>query len=144
MTRDIQIEINLFETSWKLHGLFEENETGKLIRDYFFSGNYKSKETIELLWENKDGTIIGYEEYMKLGKEDKKCFCEFYEWIGLVTEGKLQGYIQQWYRSGGKKFEGNYFDGKRHGDFIIYKENGEEDFYGSFENGELLENNYGF
>jgi antitoxin component YwqK of YwqJK toxin-antitoxin module len=35
-------------------------------------------------------------------------------------------------------------NGKRHGVFITYKENGEEEFYGSFENGELLESNYGF
>jgi antitoxin component YwqK of YwqJK toxin-antitoxin module len=144
MTRDIQIELYLFETSWKLHGLFEESKTGKLIRDYFYNGNSKSKDSIELLWENKDGSIIGYEDYMKLGEENKKLFCEFYEWIGVVREGKLQGYIQQWYRNGRKRFAGNYMDGKRHGDFIIYKENGEEDFYGSYENDELLENNYGF
>ena len=46
--------------------------------------------------------------------------------------------------NGNKRFERNHVDGKKYGGFIIYKENGEEDFYGSFENGELLENNYGF
>ncbi len=35
MTRDIQIELSLFETSWKLHGLLEEGSTDKLIRDHF-------------------------------------------------------------------------------------------------------------
>ena len=56
----------------------------------------------------------------------------------------MQGYIQQWDRNGNKKFEGNYVDGKRHGDFTIFKENGEEEFYGVFENGDFLETNYGF
>ena len=74
----------------------------------------------------------------------KKLFCEFYEWIGSSSEGKLQGYIQQWYRNGNKRFEGNYVDGKKHGDFMIFKENGEEEFFGTFENGELLQINYGF
>jgi hypothetical protein len=35
-------------------------------------------------------------------------------------------------------------DEKSHGDFIIYKESGEEEFYGTFENDDLLETNYGF
>ena len=38
----------------------------------------------------------------------------------------------------------NYVDGKKHGDFMIFKENGEEEFFGTFENGELLQINYGF
>jgi hypothetical protein len=56
----------------------------------------------------------------------------------------LQGYIQQWYRNGNKRFEGNYVDGEKYGGFIINKENVEEEFFGTFENGELLETNYGF
>ena len=89
------------------------------------------------------GDIIGHDDYLKL-KDKKKLFCEFYEWIGSSSEGKLQGYIQQWYRNGNKRFEGNYVDGKKHGDFMIFKENGEEEFFGTFENGELLQINYGF
>ena len=143
MTRDIEIEIFLFETSWKLHGLINENKSEEILRDFFYSGNSKNIDMRELLWGNKNGAIIKHEDYIKL-KEDKKLFCEFYEWIGASSEGKLQGYIQQWYRNGKKRFEGNYVDGKRHGDFIIYKESGEEEFYGTFENGDLLETNYGF
>ena len=143
MIRDIEIEITLFETSWKLHGLIDESKTGKLLRDYFYTGSLKSKKTRELLWANKDGTIVEYTDYMALEK-DKKLFCEFYEWIGFSSEAKLQGYIQQWYRNGNKRFEGNYLDGKRHGDFAIYMENGEENFYGTFENGDLIDTNYGF
>ena len=143
MTRNIEIEIFLFETSWKLHGLINENKSEKIIRDFFYYGNLKSIDTRELLWGNNNGTIITNNDYLKLGGA-KHLFCEFYEWIGVSCEGKLQGYIQQWYRNGNKKFEGNYVDGKRHGDFIIYKESGEEEFYGAFENGDLLETNYGF
>ena len=143
MKRNIEIVISLFEISWELNGLIVEDITGKLIKKSFYINNSKGEDTIELLWENKDRNIIGYEEYMKL-KEDKKLFCEFYEWIGFSIGGKLQGYIQQWDRNGNKKFEGNYVDGKRHGDFTIYKENGEEEFYGVFENGDFLETNYGF
>jgi len=80
---------------------------------------------------------------MKL-KEDRKLYCEFYEWIGFSIDGKLQGYFQQWNRNGNKKFESNYVDGKRHGDFMTFKENGEEEFYGVSGNGDLLETNYGF
>ena len=65
-------------------------------------------------------------------------FCEFYEWIGISSDGKLQGYVQQWHRNGNKKFEGNYVDGKRHGDFIIYKESGEEKFALSHKGWELM------
>ena len=143
MTRNIEIEIFLFETSWKLHGLINENKSEKIIRDFFYSGNSKSIDTRELLWCNKNGTVITNNDYLKL-EGAKKLFCEFYEWIGISCEGKLQGYVQQWYRNGNKRFEGNYVDGKRHGDFIIYKESGEEEFYGAFENGDLLETNYGF
>jgi antitoxin component YwqK of YwqJK toxin-antitoxin module len=64
--------------------------------------------------------------------------------IGSSSEGKLQGYIQQWYRNGNKRFEGNYEAGKRQSDFIIYKESGEEEFFGTFKNDDLLETNYGF
>ena len=143
MTRDIEIEIILLETSWKLHGLINENKSEKIIRDFFYFGSYKSIETRELLWGNKNGTIIENNQYLKLERA-KKLFCEFYEWIGISSDGKLQGYVQQWHRNGNKKFEGNYVDGKRHGDFIIYRESGEEEFYGTFENGDLLETNYGF
>ena len=143
MTRDIEIEIFLFETSWKLHGLINENKSEAILRDFFYSGNSTNIDMRELLWGNKNGTIIKHEDYIKL-KEDKKLFCEFYEWIGSSSEGKLQGHIQQWYRNGKKRFEGDYVDGKRHGDFIIYKESGEEEYYGTFENGDLLETNYGF
>ena len=58
MTRDIEIEIFLLETSWKLHGLINENKSEKIIRDFFYFGNSKSIETRELLWGNKNGTII--------------------------------------------------------------------------------------
>mgnify|MGYP006148330799 CR=1 FL=1 len=143
MKRNIENEISLFERSWKLNGLIVENITGKLIKNSFYINNSNGKDIIELLWGNKDKHIIGYEEYMKL-KEDKKLYCEFYEWIGFSIEGKLQGYVQQWNRNGNKKFEGNYIDGNRHGDFTTFKENGEEEFYGVFENGDLLETNYGF
>ena len=143
MTRDIEIEILLFEKKWKLNGLISENKSEEIVRDFFYSGNSKSLVTRELLWGNKNGNIIGNDDYLKL-ENSKSLFCEFYEWIGSSSNGKLQGYIQQWYRNGNKRFEGNYVDGKRHGDFIIYKENGEEEYYGTFENGELLETNYGF
>jgi antitoxin component YwqK of YwqJK toxin-antitoxin module len=143
MTKDIEIEIFLLETSWKLYGLINENKSEKIMRDFFYSGNPKSIDTRELLWGNKNGTVITNNDYLKL-EGAKKLFCEFYEWIGISCEGKLQGYVQQWYRNGNKRFEGNYVDGKRHGDFIIYKESGEEEFYGAFENGDLLETNYGF
>jgi hypothetical protein len=106
MTRDIKIELKLFETSWKLHGLLEEGKSGQLIRDHFCNGNYKSNDTVELLWANKDGTIIERAAYVKLSKEEKKLFCEFYEWIWLVREGKLHGFIQQWYRNGKKSLRG--------------------------------------
>ena len=143
MIRNIEIEISLFERCWELNGLFVENITGKLIKNSFYINNSNDKDTIELLWENKEKHIIGYEEYMKL-QEDRKLYCEFYEWIGFSIDGKLQGYVQQWNRNGNKKFEGNYIDGKRHGDFTTFKENGEEEFYGVFENGDLVETNYGF
>jgi hypothetical protein len=73
--------------------LIVENITGKLIKNSFYINNSNGKDTIELLWENKDKHIIGYEEYMEL-KEDKKLYCEFYEWIGFSIEGELQGYVQ--------------------------------------------------
>ena len=143
MTKNIEIEILLFETKWKLHGLINENRSEEIVRDFFYSGISKSIDTREILWGNANGKIIEHDEYLKLeGK--KKLFCEFYEWIGSSSEGKLQGYIQQWYRNGNKRFEGNYVDGKKHGCFIIYKENGEEEIFGTFENDELLETNYGF
>ena len=143
MTKNIEIEILLFETKWKLHGLINENKSEEIVRDFFYSGNSKSIDTRELLWGNANGEIIEHDDYLKL-EGRKKLFCEFYEWIGSSSDGKLQGYIQQWYRNGNKRFEGNYVDGKKHGDFMIYKENGEEEFFGTFENGELLETNYGF
>jgi hypothetical protein len=90
MKRNIENEISLFERSWKLNGLIVENITGKLIKNSFYINNSNGKDIIELLWENKDKRIIGYEEYMEL-KEDKKLYCEFYEWIGFSIEGKLQG-----------------------------------------------------
>ena len=42
MTRDIEIEIFLFETSWKLHGLINENKSEEILRDFFYSGNSKN------------------------------------------------------------------------------------------------------
>jgi antitoxin component YwqK of YwqJK toxin-antitoxin module len=81
---------------------------------------------------------------LKNQKNTKKLFCKFYEWIGSSSEGKLKGYTQQWHRNGNKRFEVNYVDGKKHGDFIICKEKGEEEFFGTFENGELLATNYVF
>ena len=63
MTRDIEIEIILLETSWKLHGLINENKSEKIIRDFFYFGNSKSIKTRELLWGNKNGTIIENNEY---------------------------------------------------------------------------------
>ena len=93
MTRDIEIEIFLLETSWKLHGLINENKSEKIIRDFFYIGNSKSIETRELLWGNKNGTIINNNDYLKLERA-KKLFCEFYEWIGISSDGKLQGYVQ--------------------------------------------------
>jgi antitoxin component YwqK of YwqJK toxin-antitoxin module len=143
MKRNIEIEISLFERCWDLNGLIVGNITGKLIKNSFYINNSNDKDTIELLWENKDKHIIGYEEYIKL-KEDRILYCEFYEWIGFSIDGKLQGYFQQWNRNGNKKFESNYVDGKRHGDFTTFKENGEEEFYGVSGNGDLLETNYGF
>ena len=143
MTKDIEIEIQLFETKWKLHRLINESKSEDIVRDFFYSGNSKSTDTRELLWGNNKGDIIEHDDYLKL-ESKKKLFCEFYEWIGISSDGKLQGYVQQWYRNGNKKFEGNYVDGKKHGDFVIYKESGEEEFYGTFENGDLLETNYGF
>ena len=143
MKKDIEIEILLFETSWKLHGLINDSKEGKLLRDFFYTNNFKSKESIELIWQNNEGKVISNKEYLNLG-DNKKFFCEFYEWIGFSSQGKLQGNIQQWYRNGNKRFDGNYVDGKRHGEFKIYKESGEEEYYGIFENGELLETNYGF
>jgi hypothetical protein len=115
----------------------------KLYETFFYFGNSKSIDSRGLLWGNKNGIIITNNDYLKLERA-KKLFCEFYEWIGASSDGKLQGYVQQWYRNGNKRFEGNYVDGKKHGDFIIYKEIGEEEFYGTFENGDLLETNYGF
>jgi hypothetical protein len=41
MTRDIEIELILLETSWKLHGLINENKSEKIIRDFFISGALK-------------------------------------------------------------------------------------------------------
>ena len=143
MRRNIEIEISLFETRWKLNGLVDESKTGKLIKDSFCIKDSNGEEIIEKLWENKDKCIIGYQEYMNL-KEDKKFFCEFYEWIGFSIEGKWQGYIQQWNRKGNKVFEGFYVDGKRHGDFIIFNDDEEEEFYGVYENGDLIQTNYGF
>ena len=143
MTKNIEIEILLFEKRWELDGLINQNKSEEIVRDFFYTGNSKSIDTRELLWGNANGKIIEHDDYLKL-ESKKKLFCEFYEWIGSSSDGKLQGYIQQWYRNGNKRFEGNYVDGKKHGGFIIYKENGEEDFFGTFENGELLETNYGF
>ena len=143
MTKNIEIEILLFEKKWELDGLINQNKSEEIVRDFFYTGNSKSIDTRELLWGNANGKIIEHDDYLKL-ESKKKLFCEFYEWIGSSSDGKLQGYIQQWYRNGNKRFEGNYVDGKKHGGFIIYKENGEEEFFGTFENGELLETNYGF
>ena len=143
MTKNIEIEILLFEKKWELDGLINQNKSEEIVRDFFYTGNTKSIDTRELLWGNANGKIIEHDDYLKL-ESKKKLFCEFYEWIGSSSDGKLQGYIQQWYRNGNKRFEGNYVDGKKHGGFIIYKENGEEEFFGTFENGELLETNYGF
>ena len=143
MTKNIEIEILLFETKWKLHGLTNDNRSDEIARDFFYSEGSKCIDTRELLWGNNNGKIIGHDDYLKL-EDTKKLFSEFYEWIGSSSDGKLQGYIQQWYRNGNKRFEGNYVDGKKHGDFMIFKENGEEEFFGTFENGELLQINYGF
>ena len=143
MTKNIEIEILLFEKKWELDGLINQNKSEEIVRDFFYTGNSKSIDTRELLWGNANGKIIEHDDYLKL-ESKKSLFCEFYEWIGSSSDGKLQGYIQQWYRNGNKRFEGNYVDGKKHGGFIIYKENGEEEFFGTFENGELLETNYGF
>jgi hypothetical protein len=35
MTRDIEIETLLFETSWKLHRLINDNKTEGILRDFF-------------------------------------------------------------------------------------------------------------
>ena len=117
---------------------------GAIIFSCLCWGDLQSKFLWILLFIISTFGAIGFlDDYLKL-KDKKKLFCEFYEWIGSSSEGKLQGYIQQWYRNGNKRFEGNYVDGKKHGGFVIYKENGAEEFYGNFENGELLETNYGF
>ena len=71
MIKNIETEISLFERSWELNGFFVETITGKLIKKSFCINNSKGEDTIELLWENKDRNIIGYEEYMKL-KDEKK------------------------------------------------------------------------
>lgn len=144
MTRDIEIEVSILEKSWDLHGLINTCKSDKILRDFFYSGNKRNSEFRELLWANTHGDVIGHDEYINLKGAKKKLFCEFYEWIGCSSEGKLQGLIQQWYRNGNKKFEGSYVDGKRHGDFIIFSESGEEEYCGVFENCDLLQTNYGF
>ena len=92
MTRDIEIEILLFEKKGKLNGLISENKSEEIVRDFFYSGNSKSIVTRELLWGNKNGNIIGNDDYLKL-ENSKSLFCEFYEWIASSSNGKLEGYI---------------------------------------------------
>ena len=45
MTKDIEIEILLFETKWKLHGLINQNKSEEIVPDFFYTGNSKSIDT---------------------------------------------------------------------------------------------------
>jgi hypothetical protein len=104
------------------HG-FELDAGHRLLRN-FDRGHFGTRHAKE----NKiNGKIIAYDVYLKL-EDTKKLFCEFYEWVGSSSEGNLQ-----WHRNRNKRFERNYVAGKKHGDFLIYKQNGEEEFFGTFE-----------
>ena len=53
MTKDIEIEIQLFETKWKLHRLINENKSEDIVRDFFIPEILK----VQIL-ENFFGVII--------------------------------------------------------------------------------------
>jgi hypothetical protein len=47
-------------------GLINQNKSEEFVRDFFYTGNSKSINTIELLWGNANGKIIEHDDYLKL------------------------------------------------------------------------------
>ena len=45
MTKNIEIEILLFEKKWELDGLINQNKSEEIVPDFFYTGNSKSIDT---------------------------------------------------------------------------------------------------
>ena len=59
-------------------------------------------------------------------------------WIGQYKDGKQHGAFTSWYENGEKSCEGHYQDGNEEGDWVFYEEDGSVKVRRSYKNGKKV------